>query len=374
MAVGNFALRDIADEASRNTAVGYGAGYNPGGDAADNVFIGANAGYGTDGSADGNVVIGSGAMQVITQSTNNVAIGFQAGNTMTSGDRNVILGSHAAEDITTGGYNVVIGYMAGEGWLVAQDNQLIIANSDTATPLIHGDFTTGNLISATLTHNSDHTVTGYRRSSTIHWIDCFDHGSTVAKYAQDWEVAALNTQGNGTNDIDTLPSHITLTTDNNGVGDNEGTRLEETTILRSRKNRSEWSVDLGQTVNTQFYCGWNTSGTNAMVAAADEYVIVFFDHADNANWQIKVGDGATEDVYTSGRAADTNHITHEIWVETDGTVHWALNGTELDITGSVDNLMDAAAHYLIVGQAQSVTGAAVIVVQICHIENEKIKL
>jgi len=64
---------------------------------------------------------------------------------------------------------------------------------------------------------------------------------------------------------------------------------------------------------------------------------------------------------------------HEIWVETDGTVHWAVNRTELDITGSVNNLMDAAAHYLIFGQAQSVTGAAVIVVEIDWIENEKTK-
>jgi len=221
-------------------------------------------------------------------------------------------------------------------------------------------------------------VAGYNRYDYISWNDCFDHGSTVAKYDQDWETAALNTQGNGTNTIQTNPSHITLTTDNNAIGDNEGTRTDYQIIERARLNRTEFGCTLGQTANTQYYMGWNTSGTNAMVPAADEYVIVFFDVSDNANWQIKVGDGATEDVFTSAIAGAATFIRHEIWVESDGTVHWAVNGTELDITGSVDNLMTASDHYLIVGQAQSVTGAvtgaAAIVAEICYVENEKTKI
>jgi len=216
-------------------------------------------------------------------------------------------------------------------------------------------------------------VAGYRRVDTVYWIDCFDHGTVANKYQWDWDIVSLSTQGNGTNTVDTTPSEITLTTDANGVGDNEGTRTEFAIIQRARQNRSEFEIELGQTANTQFYCGWNTSGTNAMVAAADEYVIVFFDESDNANWQIKVGDGTTEDVFTSGVAGAVSHIIHEIWVETDGTVHWRVNGTELDITGSVDNLMTANDHYLIVGQAQSVTGIAAIVVEIDYVENEKTK-
>lgn len=214
---------------------------------------------------------------------------------------------------------------------------------------------------------------GYNRFAMIYWIECFDHGIAANRYSQNWDITSLNTQGNGTNTIDTSPSHITLTTDNNAIGDNEGTITHFQIVERGRQNRSEIGVALGQTANTQFYCGWNTSQTNAMVAAADEYVIVFFDVSDNANWQIKVGDGATEDIFTSAVAADTNDIRHEIWVETDGTVHWRVNGTELDITGTVDNLMTANMHYLIFGQAQSVTGAAVIVAEIDWVENEKTK-
>ena len=222
--------------------------------------------------------------------------------------------------------------------------------------------------------DANHLVTDYNRYDYISWNDCFDHGSTVAKYGQDWDLTALNIQGNGSNTIQTNPSHITLTTDNNAIGDNEGTRTDYQIIERVRLNRTEFGCTLGQTVNTQYYMGWNTSGTNAMVAVADEYVIVFFDVSDNANWQIKVGDGATEDVFTSAIAGAATFIRQEIWVESDGTVHWAVNGTELDITGSVDNLMTASDHYLIVGQAQSVAGAAVIVAEICYVENEKTKV
>lgn len=216
-------------------------------------------------------------------------------------------------------------------------------------------------------------VAGFSRSEWVTWTDCFDHGSTAAKYGQDWDLTSLNVQGAGTNTIQTNPSHITLTTDNNGVGDNEGTRTDYAVVNRSRENKTEFGVELGQTANTQYYCGWNDDTLNAMVSNADKYVIVFYDAADNANWQIKVGDGATEDVFTSSVAADTSFIVHDLWVETDGTVHWMVNGTELDITGSVSNKMDAADHYLIVGQAQSVTGAAVIVAEICYVTHAKNK-
>ena len=214
----------------------------------------------------------------------------------------------------------------------------------------------------------------YRRGDTIRWQDCFDHGTVIDKYMKEWDITSLNTQGNGTNVIDTNPSHITLTTDNNAIGDNEGTRSEFAIVNRARRPRAEIVVELGQTVNTQFFFGFNNNGLNGMNPAADEYVIVFFDVSDDPNWQIKVGDGADEEVFTSAIAADTDEIRLEIWVELDGTVHFAINGTEIDITGSISvNKMTADDHYLIVGQAQSVTGAAEIAADIDYIEFEKFK-
>lgn len=214
----------------------------------------------------------------------------------------------------------------------------------------------------------------YHRSNMIKWVDCFAIGASAAAYSVVWDVASLNTQGAGTNVTSTTPSHITLTTDGANPGDNEGTRSIYTIIQRLRLYRSEIGVSLGQLANTQFYWGWNTSATNAMVAAADKYVIVFYDVTLSPNWQIKVGDGTTEEVFTSDVVADLLPIKHEIWVELDGTVHWSINDTELDITGSITtNKMEADYHYLIVGQAQSVTLAAAVVVEIDYIETEKTK-
>jgi hypothetical protein len=221
----------------------------------------------------------------------------------------------------------------------------------------------------------DFRTSTYNRKCTCLWMDSFDHGTTIDKYQKEWQITALNTQGAGTNTIDTTPGHVTLTTDNNAIGDNEGTRSVMALVLRERKNRSEIAFHLGQTANTQFYFGWNDNATNGMNPAADKYVIVFFDVSDDPNWQIKVGDGTDEEVYTSGTPADTDEIIHDIWVELDGTIHWAINRVEEDITGSISaNKMEADAHYLIIGQLQSVTGAAVLVAEIDYIENEKFKL
>ena len=334
-----------------NVSVGYQAAFfNASGQ--NNTMIGYNAGYGVTGNSH----------------DKNTFIGSEAGELIETGDNNVIIGFQAAEDISSGTGNVVIGYMAANAQLTTGSNQLWIANSSTATPLIYGDFGTADLkISGNLL------VTEYNRSDFTLWIDCFDHGSTAAKYGQDWDIASLNTQGGGSNTIQTNPGNITMTSDSNGVGDNEGTRTDYQIVDRAALNRSEIGVTLGQTANTQFYFGWNDDTLNAMDAAADKYVIVFFDVSDNANWQIKVGDGSTEDVHTSSTAGATSFISHEIWVEADGTVHWLINGTEEIITGTVDNKMDAADHYLIVGQVQSVTGAAAIVADIGYVENEKHK-
>ena len=218
----------------------------------------------------------------------------------------------------------------------------------------------------------DSYINSYFRRDIIKWLDCFDIGASAAGYELLWNVAALIT-GAGTNVVSTTPSYITLTTGVN-IADAEGTRSEYAIIQRARRNRTEILVELGQTVNTQFYFGWNNNAANAMGAAADDYVIVFFDKSDDDNWQIKVGDGVDEEVFTSAIPATTGAIVHEIWVETDGTVHWAINGTEQDITGSIaTNKMTAADHYLIVGQLMVVAGAGALTAEIDYVENEKYK-
>lgn len=84
-----------------------------------NIGIGASAGYNV--KQNYNIAIGASSLFANTGGSNNVAIGYQAG------DSNI-----------TGSGNVFLGHQAGGNEL--NSNKLYIANSDTSTPLIKGDF------------------------------------------------------------------------------------------------------------------------------------------------------------------------------------------------------------------------------------------
>ena len=122
---GNVALGYVAmwkaTSGGHNTAIGYQAGmYNVTG--TDNTYLGYGAGKGASGqSHEYNVMIGSEAGNSITTGSNIVNVGYQAGYSAT----------------TTGGC-VHIGYQAGYNNTTA--NHLYIENSNSATPLIAGDF------------------------------------------------------------------------------------------------------------------------------------------------------------------------------------------------------------------------------------------
>jgi hypothetical protein len=123
------------------TYIGYGAGSHMiTGD--DNVYIGSKAGnenrYGTR-----NVLIGASVNYTTGGRTNtlndNVYIGCGAAAANNAGINNVIIGSGSGGG-NTGSSNVFIGYKAGSA--ETGSNKLYIANSETTTPLIYGDFST----------------------------------------------------------------------------------------------------------------------------------------------------------------------------------------------------------------------------------------
>ena len=69
-----------------------------------------------------NLVIGEGAGRNLKNGSYNNLIGYQAGYGLTNGDKNVLIGFDVGSDLTT------------------ESNRLFIDNSDTATPLIYGEF------------------------------------------------------------------------------------------------------------------------------------------------------------------------------------------------------------------------------------------
>jgi len=121
MAIGFSALANTTG--SENMAIGFEAGLN---NIAGNfnTFVGSEAGRGSAGAYSGNTTIGRRAGYSLT----------------TDGSENTLIGSQAGEDITTGAGNVCIGYTAGESQITTDSNELWIANTDTATPLIYGEF------------------------------------------------------------------------------------------------------------------------------------------------------------------------------------------------------------------------------------------
>lgn len=134
--IGNQASR--GNHASNNIAIGGGANsYNTTG--ANNVDVGTGAGgagnWGSAYAKNNNVSIGHNAL-FYTRADNNVAVGYQAGYFNTTGVSSVFLGYQA-------GYNEAL------------PNRLYISNSNTAAPLIYGEFDNKNL-----TINGNLTVTG----------------------------------------------------------------------------------------------------------------------------------------------------------------------------------------------------------------------
>lgn len=124
----------------QNTLIGYLAG-NSITTGYQNMVIGRQAGNSIT-SGSGNVIMGASAMAGSTSSTDNVAIGTQAAQNNT-GNSNVMIGATAGRS-NTGSSNVFIGYNAGN-ISSSRSNRLMIDNSNTATPLIDGDFSSDTL-------------------------------------------------------------------------------------------------------------------------------------------------------------------------------------------------------------------------------------
>jgi hypothetical protein len=122
VAFGNYALSSNVT-GSGNAAFGYFALKNN---------IGRN-----------NLAMGSFTLELNVSGNSNLAIGNTAMRNKTSGNNNVAIGAAALESNFTGTGNVAIGYTA--GYTETGSNKLYISNSESANPLIKGDFAANNL-------------------------------------------------------------------------------------------------------------------------------------------------------------------------------------------------------------------------------------
>jgi hypothetical protein len=106
-----------------------------------------------------NAFVGAEAGEKITTGLSNTFIGNGAGKKNTAGSYNTFMGQHSGYSNTIGSYNTSVGHYAGynaagdgnvflghrAGYHEVGSNKLYIANSDTTTPLLYGEFDTEQL-------------------------------------------------------------------------------------------------------------------------------------------------------------------------------------------------------------------------------------
>ena len=124
-----------------NTFLGLGPG-NSNTTGSYNTFLGHLAGYyNTIGHY--NTFLGTNTGYSNTTGTSNTFLGINAGYSNNTGNYNTFLGYYAGYSNNTGIGNIFLGRNA--GYYETGSNKLYVANSDTSTPLIYGDFANGIL-------------------------------------------------------------------------------------------------------------------------------------------------------------------------------------------------------------------------------------
>lgn len=134
-----------------------------------NTVVGAGA-FDRNTTGSSNVIFGRSALSANTNGNNNIAIGESALKDKVLGSSNVVIGSRAMTFATNSSNNVAVGFLSGfnnltgnnnvflgyqAGYNELGSNKLYIANTNTANPLIYGDFASNLLrVNGTLNVNN----------------------------------------------------------------------------------------------------------------------------------------------------------------------------------------------------------------------------
>ena len=132
----------IIDDTNENILVGESAGGSISG-ANKNILIGYQSGQNLTGVH--NTVLGYQGLDNATNASGSTAVGYGALGIAASGNNNIGIGKEAGLTLTSGNDNIYIGYQAGPATNTAQSNKLYIHNTGSDTPLVYGDFATGQI-------------------------------------------------------------------------------------------------------------------------------------------------------------------------------------------------------------------------------------
>ncbi|MDF1497120.1 MAG: hypothetical protein P1P90_03590 [Patescibacteria group bacterium] len=118
-----------------NIMMGYYTGYDNKG--SSNILFGLSAGLENKGNRG--IFLGENAGRV-NIGDDNIFLGYNSGRANATGTRNLFLGRDAGYNNVLGNGNIFLGYQA--GYSETNSNRLYIDNSNTATPLVYGEFDT----------------------------------------------------------------------------------------------------------------------------------------------------------------------------------------------------------------------------------------
>lgn len=130
------------DDTSENILIGEQAGASISG-ANKNILVGYQAGENLTGIH--NTVVGYQGLDNVTDASGSTAVGYGALGIVSSGNNNIGIGKEAGIRLSSGTDNIYIGYQAGPETDTAQSNKLYIHNTGSNTPLVYGDFATGQI-------------------------------------------------------------------------------------------------------------------------------------------------------------------------------------------------------------------------------------
>tara|TARA_R100001082_G_scaffold99598_1_gene68385 strand:+ start:1689 stop:5426 length:3738 start_codon:yes stop_codon:yes gene_type:complete len=124
----------------------------------DNTIVGYKAGYDLT-SGYSNVIMGYATAENITEGHTNTLLGMRAGDSINTGNSNTAIGYKAGANVTTGTGNVFIGFEAGDNTdHDTESDKLVIANTNTTSPLIGGDFSSGGTLTFITSGNAPYST------------------------------------------------------------------------------------------------------------------------------------------------------------------------------------------------------------------------
>ncbi|MEM7368123.1 MAG: tail fiber domain-containing protein [Bacteroidota bacterium] len=333
-----------------------------------NTFIGSSAG-GNNTTGFANVSLGNEAGFSINYGVNNTFLGTAAGHESVSGQGNTLIGSQSGYSNvngigntfvgnrtgsnSSGSQNVFLGYEA--GFYETGDNKLYIANNNTSTPLIWGDFAS-NLLKIYGTLNVNDAYNFPLADGSVGQVLASDGAGNL-----DWQTTELGAINDADNDT---KIHVEKNTDEDiirfDLGGVERWQMQGTRLIPINSWKSTFvgaasgKNDVGNTNNTFF--GYETGFMNT--SGADN---TFVGREAGRN-----NDVGTYNVFVGSRAGISNVTANENTylgygagaLSTDGFENTAvgfLAGNQ-NLTGIRNTIIGNEAGYLNTGSSNVFLG------------------